>query len=290
MNDATADGTRDAGSHDSGSPTYSVCLTHYNQGETLRTSLESILSLSPFESEVVVVDAGSDDGSLEVLRTFVERHDRLRCLVEPGCNRGEGRQSAVEAARGKHVLLNYDLDQQYDDILDDILRVYQDLLNSEGNVALRTAGNLFVAPRDLVLSIGGYAPLMRGEDHELTDRLEDCGVLRYLPVIATRNVAKKDRSMTERARRAFRSAKALYRIGFDPNQLARFLYAEHPFPLAVVGTPLYALGVLAGIAAGRVYDERRKHWREIFEMSARPTYPQIVVDVPKPLKSYEVPH
>lgn len=273
---------------DGNTPVYSICITHYNQSGTLRTSLESILSQNPPRTEIVIVDAGSDDGSLEILQEFADRYDRLRCVVEPGCNRGEGRQLALEAAEGAHIISNYDLDQSYGDILAGVLAVYRDLLDSEGDVALRTAGNLFIAPRDLLFSIGGYEPLMRGEDHELTDRLEDRGVLRYLPIKNTQNVSGQNRSAISRAQRAFRASKALYRIGFDPEQMFRFLYAKHPLLLALAGTPVYALGILSGISDGRVYNAREKNWREIFEMSARPTYSQIVIDVPEPLKPYEV--
>jgi glycosyltransferase involved in cell wall biosynthesis len=275
---------------DEDTPVYSICITHYNQSETLGTSLESILSQSLPRTEVVIVDAGSDDGSLEIIQEFTDRYDRLRCVVEPGCNRGEGRQLALEAAEGAHIISNYDLDQSYGDILAGVLDVYRSLLDAEGNIALRTAGNLFIAPRDLLFSIGGYEPLMRGEDHELTDRLEDRGVLRYLPVKNTQNVSDQNRSAIRRAQRAFRASKALYRIGFDPEQIFRFLYSEHSFPLALAGTPVYVSGILAGVFDGRVYSAREKNWREIIEMSARPTYSQIVVDVPEELKSYEVEH
>lgn len=271
-------------------PMYSICITNYNQAETLRTSLESILSQCPPRTEIVIVDAGSDDGSQEILQTFAERYDRLRYLIRSGSNRGEGRQAAVEAACGTHIISNYDLDQQYGDIIQEIISIYQDLLDTEGDIALRTAGNLFIAPRKLLLSVGGYEPLMRGEDHELTDRLEDHGVLRYLPVLNTQNVSEVDRSVARRVQRAVRSSKALYRIGFDPRQIFRFLSAEHPPLLALAGIPVYAVGILAGVIAGRVYEKREKDWREIFEMSARPTYSQIVVEVPEELQPYEVEH
>lgn len=271
-------------------PVYSMCITHYNQERTLRTSLESILPQCPPRTEIVIVDAGSDDGSLDILQDFADRYDRLRLLVEPGCNRGEGRQLALEAARGAHIISNYDLDQQYGDILADILDVYRSLLDSEGDIALRTAGNLFIVPRDLLLSIGGYEPLMRGEDHELTDRLEDEGVLRYLPVRNTQNISVEDRPVLRRVRHGFRSSKNLYRIGFEPRQLFRFLYTNHALFLALAGTPVYAMGILAGAFDDRVYNAREKDWREIFEITARPTYPRIVVEVPEALTSYEVEH
>ncbi|WP_254536875.1 glycosyltransferase [Halomarina litorea] len=269
-------------------PDYSVCLTHYNQGRTLERSLESILAQCPPATEVVVVDAGSDDGSLPVLRRLAAESDALRLIVDPGCNRGEGRQRALVEARGEHVIANYDFDQEYGDILGPILDVYHDVQVREGPVALRTAGNLFFAPRTLLLEVGGYRPIMRGEDHELTDRLEDAGKLRYLPVLYTRNIDSPERTPKQRLQRGFRSAKGLYRIGFTPAQLFRFLYTQHSLPTAVAGTPVYLTGILAGALAGRVYNARRKDWREIFEMSARPTYRDLLVEVPPELAEYAV--
>ncbi|MFC6732720.1 glycosyltransferase family 2 protein [Haladaptatus sp. DYSN1] len=270
--------------------TYSICITHYNQGATLRSSLESILQERPADSEVVIVDAGSNDGSLSILRSFAAAHDAIRLHVEPGCNRGEGRQLALEIARGAHIIANYDLDQTYDTLLAGILEVYHDLLEAEGDIALRTAGNLFIAPRELLRSVGGYSPLMRGEDHELTDRLEDRGVLRYLPVKNTQNVTSSKPSARRRARRSFRSAKGLYQIGFSPTQIFQFLLRKHPPHIAVAGVPIFAAGILAGVLDGRVYTARKKNWREIFEMSARPTYEDIVVEIPPELAQYAVAH
>ncbi|WP_336359321.1 glycosyltransferase [Haladaptatus sp. ZSTT2] len=268
--------------------TYSICITHYNQGATLKSSLKSILNERPDNCEIVIVDAGSDDGSLAILKSFAADHEALRLFIEPGCNRGEGRQRALEEATGEHIIANYDLDQTYGTLLEGVLNVYHDLLERDGPIALRTAGNLFIAPRTLLRDVGGYSPLMRGEDHELTDRLEDRGVLRYLPVKNTENIDSSKPTVRRRATRWFRSAKGLYQIGFSPAQIFHFLFANHPFPLSLIGLPLSIGGIVAGAIEGRVYTARKKRWREIFEMSARPTYADVYVAVPPELSQYAI--
>ena len=47
--------------------------------------------------EVVIVDGGSADGTVEVLRSFTRRLP-LRILVEPGCSISAGRNRGVEVA------------------------------------------------------------------------------------------------------------------------------------------------------------------------------------------------
>lgn len=272
----------------SDAPRYSVCITHYNQGDTLEASLQSILETIPGNTEVVIIDAGSNDGSLDILATYAAKNDSIRYKVEDGCNRGKGRDVALRMARGEYIIANYDFDQQYGNILPKLLTFYHKLEKQEGQIALRTAGNLFLAPKELLVNIGGYHHIMRGEDHELTDRLEDAGVLRYLPVKNTKNVSEGKPPVGRRARRAFRSAKAFYQIGFRPAQIIHFLYARHSLLLALIGTPIYLIGILAGVLDGQVYDARQKDWRETFQMSARPTYEEIVIDVPIELKEYAV--
>lgn len=267
---------------------YSVCITHYNQADTLASSLQTILRTVPNNTEVVIIDAGSSDGSLEILDDYSDSYPQIRYEVHLGCNRGKGRDIALRTAHGEHIIANYDLDQKYEDILPAILDVYSDLQSEAGPIALRTAGNLFIAPKELLLRVGGYSPLMRGEDHELTDRLEDAGALRYLPVRATENLKTEDEPLSRRIRRGFRSSKAFYRIGFTPSQIFLFLYTQHPLLLAVAGTPVYVVGIVAGIFAGKVYSERDKHWKETFEMSARPTYEEMLIPVPEELKKFEV--
>lgn len=59
----------------------SVLVTTYNSGRFLRETLDSILAQSFRDFEVVVVDDGSGDGTLDVVRGYMGRDSRVR-LVE----------------------------------------------------------------------------------------------------------------------------------------------------------------------------------------------------------------
>src|SRR4051812_15394116 len=68
------------------SPTISVVMSVYNGAATLTATLESILSQSDSDFEVVVVDDGSTDATAEILRRTAAADQRLRVLRQE--NRG----------------------------------------------------------------------------------------------------------------------------------------------------------------------------------------------------------
>lgn len=53
--------------------------------------------------EIVICDAGSTDGTIEVLTELAATDERVRFLVVPGANISRGRNAAIEAARGELI-------------------------------------------------------------------------------------------------------------------------------------------------------------------------------------------
>lgn len=80
----------------------SLILTVLNEGDNLQRLLESIGAQTRLPDEVVIVDGGSSDNTVEVIRQYAESLP-LRALVEPGCSISEGRNHAVRAARGNLI-------------------------------------------------------------------------------------------------------------------------------------------------------------------------------------------
>jgi glycosyltransferase involved in cell wall biosynthesis len=86
-------------------PDVSVVVIAYNEERRIVDCLESILRQSPeIPFEVVVVDDGSTDGTVQIVDRFVSRDARVRSLSLP-TNRGRGaaRDAGVTAARGRHI-------------------------------------------------------------------------------------------------------------------------------------------------------------------------------------------
>lgn len=79
----------------------SVVVTVLNEAKHLRDLLESlVVQEGPYE--VLVVDAGSRDGTLEIARRFEREFPGFRVLEHPG-SRGESRNAGVAAATGEYV-------------------------------------------------------------------------------------------------------------------------------------------------------------------------------------------
>jgi len=85
----------------------SLVLTTLNEREALPALLEDILRLDPRPPEFIVVDAGSEDGTLAQLQAVSDRLTAAgidtRVLVAPGVNIARGRNLAVAEATGEII-------------------------------------------------------------------------------------------------------------------------------------------------------------------------------------------
>lgn len=80
-------------------PPVSLVSTVLNEVELLDRWLESIRSQTLQPDEIVIVDAGSSDGTIERLQSAAASMDLpIRVIVVPGANISEGRNRAIEEA------------------------------------------------------------------------------------------------------------------------------------------------------------------------------------------------
>lgn len=91
-------------------PILSVSITNYNYAPLLPRALDSVLKQSFTDFEIIVVDNASTDNSLEILRDYCQRDQRIR-LITHSTNQGLARSLAEAgmAARGQyHVHIDAD--------------------------------------------------------------------------------------------------------------------------------------------------------------------------------------
>lgn len=139
--------------------------------ETVERSLTSILAQIDDRFEVVVVDDGSTDGSVEILRELESQYSNLRIVTNAGnANHGEARQHAVKESRGEYVLSSLDADDEFTPCIKEFVSLYDQLEDiKEGDFLLLGYG-LYIAPRSLLLDVP-YRSLGYGEDRDLYRRL-----------------------------------------------------------------------------------------------------------------------
>ena len=94
-------------------PQVSVVIPVFNAKHCLRTAIDSALGQSLRDLEVIVVDDGSTDGSLEAVRAWFDREPRVR-VIDGGPNRGPAyaRNLGIAAAQSDWIAL-LDADDWY---------------------------------------------------------------------------------------------------------------------------------------------------------------------------------
>lgn len=78
----------------------SVIIPVFRVEATLRRCVESVLAALPAESEVVLVDDGSDDHCPALCDEWAVRDDRIRVVHRPNGGLSAARNSGIEVARG----------------------------------------------------------------------------------------------------------------------------------------------------------------------------------------------
>ena len=85
-------------------PMISVIITVYQDLLYLADTISSLLSQSFQNIEVIFVDRGSDDGSLELLQKTAKQDDRFLILQQPGADVGSAKNFGFSHARGEYVI------------------------------------------------------------------------------------------------------------------------------------------------------------------------------------------
>lgn len=75
----------------------------YNTGEYLEECLGSILSQTFSDFEVILVDDGSTDDSLEIARRFSDTDDRIKVFSQPNAGLAAARNLGIEKATGEFL-------------------------------------------------------------------------------------------------------------------------------------------------------------------------------------------
>ncbi|MBY0053475.1 glycosyltransferase [Brevibacillus agri] len=84
-------------------PLVSVITPSFNQSAFIRKTIESVLSQDYPNIEHIVVDGGSTDGTLEILREYAHLGDRLRYISEPDRGQSHAINKGLAMANGQII-------------------------------------------------------------------------------------------------------------------------------------------------------------------------------------------
>lgn len=130
----------------------SIIIPNFNGEKYLDTCLFSILKSSYKNFEVILVDDGSTDKSLEIIEKFVERDKRFRLLRnKKNLGAAASRNKAVKTSRGE-ILVFLDNDTEVDK---DWLKELINPLLKDKNIGAAQSLILDFERRDLIQMAGG---------------------------------------------------------------------------------------------------------------------------------------
>jgi rhamnosyltransferase len=108
--------------------TATVFIPTYNGEPYLKEILERVFTQkTDFAYEVLIIDSGSKDGTLEIIESFKKKHPKLRLHIIPNTEYGHGktRNLAAQMAKGDVVVyLSHDASPSHDRWLHEMVRPF----------------------------------------------------------------------------------------------------------------------------------------------------------------------
>ena len=94
----------------------SVIMPIYNDEEKIYDSINSVLSQSLTDIELICVDDGSTDNSLRILKSLAEKDDRIRVFSQKNQGSGKARNKGISEAKGEYIAFLDSDDQMVDNV------------------------------------------------------------------------------------------------------------------------------------------------------------------------------
>ncbi len=151
--------------------------------DTLERALTSVASQLDEDYEILVVDDGSTDDSVEVAKRVASGFPFIRFIELPRDRErklGETRNISVREANGEYVILHVDADDVWEPFIKDFVSVFHRLESCMGRDVLLSGQQINIGKRDFLLEHGPYRNTGRLEDRDLWSRL--AAIDSYIPL------------------------------------------------------------------------------------------------------------
>lgn len=204
---------------------YTIAVCNYNMAETLEGSIRSIDALVDDRFEILVIDDGSTDGSVEILSRLEEELPRVRLVHDENDNLAEARRASVEAARGKYVLIQLDADDVYERGITDFVEIFHQIEEQVDFDPFLKGYHVQMARRDLLLEVH-HRSMGYHEDRDLWRRMvadEHLVGLHHLPI---RHSIGYRRGLLDKVGPRFDAIVSQFRSGITFSSYVRWLLGK----------------------------------------------------------------
>lgn len=116
------------------SPLVSVIIPTYNAESLIERTLNSVLSQTYVNIDVVVIDDGSSDRTPEIVRAIAQKDSRIRLLQQPNAGVAAARNLGIQQAQGKFIAPIDADDLWYPDAMAKLVAQFQEIRPDVGVV------------------------------------------------------------------------------------------------------------------------------------------------------------
>lgn len=163
---------------------FSIIIPVYNAENTLERCVDSIIKQEYYDYEIILVNDGSSDSSLDICKSYCRRCNHVRCIDKANGGASSARNAGLNAAQGDYILFvdsdDY-VNENYFDVIDSVfcedgLAVFTyDVLKSGGSSKRSiddglNQSDLFEKTRYLILSRTINSPYSKIFDRRLIEK------------------------------------------------------------------------------------------------------------------------
>ena len=84
-------------------PEISVVIPFYNVQKYLKQCLDSVVNQTFNDIEIICIDDGSSDSSLDILNEYAKKDDRFKILTQENKGPSYTRNRGIDTAQGKYL-------------------------------------------------------------------------------------------------------------------------------------------------------------------------------------------
>lgn len=210
---------------------YTIAMCNFNMRDTIEQSVRSIVNQLDQNFELLIVDGGSNDGSVDILRNLEREYPNIRIISLPeneDRHLGADRQISIEAAAGDYVLFDLDCDDRYNEGIVDFVEVYHQIEEQRNSDFLLKGEAINMAPRSLMLDIPFHNVGM-AEDKDLYRRMMAEDSILFVKHYPFWENIGYDTAATKKSllRRFYRVQKTCFRSGISYQSYLRWLLIKN---------------------------------------------------------------